>query len=350
MALWKFWSRPRPAESTTTSPKQKPPALNSKFKSFLSSKQRSPTTNSSSGTEAGAISGSNMTVARKHTVSGGKPCVVMPLYIYPLPGKDSWKPLYDAIAAYPQVDFLIVVNPNSGPGEEPLPSRDYMREVPKLNAFPNVTTVGYIAITWTRKSLEDVKKEIDQYAGWEKKALDDYETEGLYVEGIYLDETPNHVSDNAKSYLKELTDYIKGLEGLRGEKLVIHNPGTPPEGPLSSFGSPDLVCVSEEPHPRYINPEVQVRLETYSLPHDKTLFQVSGVPLGAVEAMTKRILARPAKGKQQGAGERTARYIFVTDLDKDFYESFGESWGRFVKAVAAVVDEEEKANKKGKKK
>lgn len=36
------------------------------------------------------------TVPRKHTVSGGKPCVVMPLYIYPLPEKDSWKPLYDA--------------------------------------------------------------------------------------------------------------------------------------------------------------------------------------------------------------------------------------------------------------
>lgn len=115
---------------------------------------------------------------------------------------------------------MIVVNPNSGPGDEPLPSRDYMREVPKLNAFPNVTTVGYIAITWTRKSLDDVKKEIDQYAGWEKKALEDYETEGLYVEGIYLDETPNHVSDNAKSYLKDLTEYIKGLEGLRGERLV----------------------------------------------------------------------------------------------------------------------------------
>lgn len=95
-----------------------------------------------------------------------------------------------------------------------------------------------------------------------------------------------------------------------------------------------------------------MRIETYSLPHDKTLFQVSGVPLGAVEAMTRRILARPAgqAKKQTGEGQRTARYVFVTDLDKDFYESFGESWGRFVKAVADVVDEEEKAKKKGKKK
>lgn len=128
-------------------------------------------------------------------------------------------------------------------------------------------------------------------------------------------------------------------------KQVVHNPGTPPEGPLSEFGSPDLVCVSEEPHPRYINPEVQVRIGTYSLPHDKTLFQVSGVPLGAVEGVTKGILSRPNKPN----GPRSARYIFVTDLDKDFYESFGESWGRFIKAVAEVIEEEEKGKGKRKK-
>ncbi|KAK4218509.1 cell surface protein [Rhypophila decipiens] len=345
MAFWKFWSRPRAA---APSHKEKPAPLY-RIKTYLSNGKQ---TTSSSESGITSANGADMSAPpRKHTVSGGKPCVVMPLYIYPLPGKDSWQPLYDAIAAHPQVDFLIVVNPNSGPGEEPLPSTDYMREVPKLNAFPNVTTVGYIAITWARKSLDDVKKEIDRYAGWDQKACQDLEIEGLYLEGIYLDETPNHVSEHAKSYLKELTGYVKGLEGLRGERLVIHNPGTPPEGPLSAFGSPDLVCVSEEPHHRYIHSEVQSRIETYSLPHDKTLFQVSGVPLGHVAATTKRILARSAAqgSSAAGNGARTARYIFVTDLEKDFYESFGESWGCFVRTVAEVVDEEGNGGKKKKK-
>src|SRR4051812_36027461 len=97
-------------------------------------------------------------------------CIVMPLYIYPL-AEITWKPLYDAyvtttpqatlathdadktrsITAHRNLDFLIIVNPNSGPGGEPLPSHDYVRELPKLNALPNVRTVGYLAIEYCRK-------------------------------------------------------------------------------------------------------------------------------------------------------------------------------------------------------
>jgi Spherulation-specific family 4 len=40
--------------------------------------------------------------------------VLLPLYIYPLTG--VWDPVYDAIAAYPDLLFRVIVNVDSGPG------------------------------------------------------------------------------------------------------------------------------------------------------------------------------------------------------------------------------------------
>ena len=62
-------------------------------------------------------------------------------------------------------------------------------------------------------------------------------------------------------------------------------------------------------------------MNTYALPYDKTLYQISGVPMGEIERTTREMM------------ERRARYVFVTDLGEDFYESFGESWGGFLRAV-----------------
>jgi hypothetical protein len=40
--------------------------------------------------------------------------VILPLYTWPSDG--AWDPVYDALVAYPEVDFNVIVNPNSGPG------------------------------------------------------------------------------------------------------------------------------------------------------------------------------------------------------------------------------------------
>lgn len=77
----------------------------------------------------------------------------------------------------------------------------------------------------------------------------------------------------------------------------------------------------EEPHHRYVTAELKNRMKMYELPYDKTLYQISGVPMGEIEHTTKKMM------------EQHARYVFVTDLGEDFYESFGESWGGFLRAV-----------------
>jgi hypothetical protein len=117
------------------------------------------------------------------------------------------------------------------------------------------------------------------------------------------------------------------------EKKVIHNPGTPPEyvfpprnraRPLAQFGTPDAVCVSEVPYDTFVTDDVQTRLQTYRLPYACNMFQISGVPLDRVCATVTDLCKR-------------GRYVFATDLKMDFYESFGESWGVFVDAVAAAA-------------
>lgn len=108
------------------------------------------------------------------------------------------------------------MNPNSGPGAAPLPGHDYEREVPRLNAFANVCTVGYVLIDYCRRPLHDVCHDIDRYAGWAA----DYQNTKLGVQGIYLDETPNHHSTGRALYLEALTRYIKAKDGLMGQRMV----------------------------------------------------------------------------------------------------------------------------------
>lgn len=114
------------------------------------------------------------------------------------------------------MDFLVVVNPNSGPGDASLPGHDYMREVPKLNSYANVTTVGYALIDYCRRPLSDVFSDINTYAAWAAETQD----RSLGVEGIFLDETPNHYSKERAEYLQAVGQHIKTTGGILGDRLV----------------------------------------------------------------------------------------------------------------------------------
>lgn len=99
-----------------------------------------------------------------------------------------------------------------------MPGHDYEREVPKLVSKPNVTTIGYVRVDYCKKPLHDACEEIDRFAGWVTKHGSD--VPGLSVDGIYVDETPNHCSAGRKLYLEALHKHIKGKDGLLGQRLV----------------------------------------------------------------------------------------------------------------------------------
>jgi hypothetical protein len=118
----------------------------------------------------------------------------------------------------PDLHFLIVINPNSGPGEPPAPDANYSRELPLFNAKENVTTVGYVRMQYCKRSVEHVFDDVTVYGGWSK----DHEAtgNGIYVEGIFLDEAPNEWSHDVGKYLNVVSEKIKNTPGILGEKLV----------------------------------------------------------------------------------------------------------------------------------
>ena len=161
-----------------------------------------------------------------------KTTVIVPLYIYPLT-RTTWDPLYTAqvipgrpgplyrsrtqyadtamfrVAAYPNLDFLVIVNPNSGPSNSPIPDANYTREIPRLNAQPNVRTIGYVRTNYCMRSYEEASQDVATYGGWWK-----HHNDGVYVEGIFFDETPDQVSEAAAAYLDKLTLHAKSMSGL----------------------------------------------------------------------------------------------------------------------------------------
>lgn len=141
--------------------------------------------------------------------------ILLPLYIYPDPG--AWAPLFAAITSNPTLSFVIIINPNSGPGAPPWwPNADYVREIPRLNSYPNAQTVGYVRTTYCQRPIEEVLEDINTYA----RRFNANENGGLAMSGIFFDETTNVYSGKVKEYLDTISFHVKQTPGIIGERLV----------------------------------------------------------------------------------------------------------------------------------
>ncbi|KAF2451595.1 hypothetical protein P171DRAFT_8929 [Karstenula rhodostoma CBS 690.94] len=243
--------------------------------------------------------------------------VLVPLYIYPNPG--AWDPLFEAIASNPALRFVVIVNPNSGPGSEPWwPNADYVRNIPKLNAYPNVRTVGYVSTAYCNRLIEEVFEDVKRYANW----FEDEKNQGLGLNGIFFDETPNTFREEARDYLEAITQNVKKMGRLLGDNIVIHNPGTSIDGRLATPGM-DIATVAEVAYHDFQTMEFQNWLAESSLHRNNTSYMIHGVSEEVVEDFVVQTLRRRAK------------YIFVTDRKTDMYHNFGASWKAFISAMAS---------------
>jgi hypothetical protein len=236
------------------------------------------------------------------------------------------------------LDFIIVLNPNSGPGAPPWwPNADYIREIPKLNAQPNVQTLGYVATTYCKRPISEVVSDIASYANW----VADPQLLGLWVNGIFFDETPNVFSEAAQGYLETITSAVKAQSGIMGAKLVspaslystsvvariltvaqvVHNPGSAPDARLAQPG-PDVTTVFEQSYANFRTAEHQQWLSTSPYDRERSSYMVHSVPEEDIETFVYELRGR-------------AKHLFVTDLETDYYHSFGKSWNRFVAALVS---------------
>ena len=116
-----------------------------------------------------------------------------------------------SILVNPLVEFVVIINPDSGPGS-PSPDASYLAELQKLCNFRNVLTLGYVRTDYCRRPLVDVCGEISTYASWEEV--------GVPVSGIFFDETPNEYTPKAHAYLRAVSAMVKAVPGIQVPELV----------------------------------------------------------------------------------------------------------------------------------
>ncbi|KAG6837578.1 hypothetical protein H0H93_006992 [Arthromyces matolae] len=165
--------------------------------------------------------------------------VILPLYIYPDDNCTSWTQLFSAIPSNPSLEFLIIVNPNSGPGSSgSQPDSNYQNCVTQLRTLGtsngNVKLIGYVRTGYGTRDLSDITADVDTYAAWNA---------AYKVEGIFFDEASTNATlvDTYQGYVNE----VKSVFG--DDAYITLNPGTWDTSSSSSsyFSFSDLIVTFE---------------------------------------------------------------------------------------------------------
>jgi hypothetical protein len=147
--------------------------------------------------------------------------VIVPLYTYPT--SSTWDAMISAKTAHPSVPIVAIINPSSGPGTS-MDSK-YSDGIKKLQAA-GITVLGYVYTSYTSRSTNVVKADIDSYKSWYPS-----------LSGIFFDEMANWAG--GESYYKTLNDYAKS----KGFTFTVGNPGA---DTISSYvGTVDNIIIYE---------------------------------------------------------------------------------------------------------
>jgi hypothetical protein len=122
----------------------------------------------------------------------------------------------DRIASHPGLNFTIVVNPASGPGSGAGPDANYTREIPRLNAYANVRTVGYVSTDYAKRNLSLVLRDISTYSAWSENIT----SPGLGMHGIFLDETTSQYEPASAQFYETIASGVRSEAGLGSNPLV----------------------------------------------------------------------------------------------------------------------------------
>ncbi|KAH6645410.1 Spherulation-specific family 4 [Truncatella angustata] len=235
--------------------------------------------------------------------------LLVPLYIYPT--NSSWMPIYNAIELRPTLNFTVIVNPSSGPGENPLPSDDYYTAVQKLNSYANVKTVGYVRTGYATRNITEVIDDVLTYAGWSANSS------SLGMSGIFFDEAVHQYDADAVTYMETIDQVAKNATGLLGDRRVIHNPGTIPDSRYNN-SYVDITVVFEDNYTAWQNKSAEV--EALSEHRHLNSIMINSVPWMSDSDLKMFVNDLAAKGE----------HIFITGNQKSFYESFASDWFNFV--------------------
>ncbi|KAF4548861.1 Hypothetical protein D9617_25g061910 [Elsinoe fawcettii] len=246
-----------------------------------------------------------------------KPFIIFPLYLWP--GPNAWKPLYEQIDKYPNVNFNIIINPNSGPGTTggAPPAQTWIDAIAKLNAKPNTQLLGYTHVLWGNRTLASVRADINAYASWSN-----YKGANIGLDGIFFDESPSSTSPQLISYMKTLSTTARNKLSSPNKRIVF-NPG---------------VAVGKE---YYALADTIVGFENY---YSAFAINSSGFPINTVKAGTKAKTAFIIQGFSGTAQQQKQIVTAMTGNNitgiyistQGSYDKFSKFWPQLVAQVNGV--------------
>ncbi|KAJ5785222.1 Spherulation-specific family 4 [Penicillium pulvis] len=217
----------------------------------------SSSTSSSTSEEATSSSTASSTIASSSTASSAassatasstaspSTSILLPLYIWPT-DNTTWGPVYEAAAGNPDIEFKVIVNPDSGPGDTTYPESAYITAIAQLNSYDNVVVLGYIPTEYGTRSASDVESDISTYSGWSA-----YTEKNIAVTGIFFDEAPRTDDTSLISYMTEVADNARSQD----LDFIVFNPGTKlEEGAVNGyFDAADLIVEFENSYDAWID-------------------------------------------------------------------------------------------------
>ncbi len=226
----------------------------------------------------------------------------VPSYYYPNgPGLHEWDRL---IAAAKVVPIVAILNPASGPGDHVDP---YFAKVVTRARKGNVKLVAYVGTQYARKSLENVKREVDTYLKFYPE-----------IQGVHFDEQSSHVKD--VDYYAELYRYVRKCIP---DALVLNNPGTVCAAEYLARPAADAVCLFERD--RAFD---EFRPPAWASRFPASRFCVQSYHVDS-EAEMKRALRR--------AVQLRVGYVYITDdVGPNPYDRLPAYWDAEVEAVRQV--------------
>ena len=170
-----------------------------------------------------------------------------------------------------QVDLVVIVNPDTGPGLERNP--EYAATIAEA-AGRGVKLVGYISTRYAQRSVSEVKGDIDAWVRYYPR-----------IAGFFLDQQPREARYAA--YFAEIGAHARSK---LPDATVITNPGVPCDDSYLARRASDLVCVFSN-YEGYGPFELPANLKEYEPSHFAALvYQVPDAE--AMRAMLKEAIIK----------------------------------------------------------
>ncbi|KAL2831505.1 Spherulation-specific family 4 [Aspergillus cavernicola] len=244
---------------------------------------------------------------------GNPSSVIFPLYIYP-ESNSTWAPLYEAILTHPELNFVVIVNPQSGPGSSDYPDQAYQVGIRQLDTYPNVQKVGYVRTGYADRNISEVLEDVATYSEWFSQSA------ALGMEGIFFDESPHEYSAEAAEYMNRINLAVKNATGIQADRTVIHNPGTIPDSRLA-VANTDITVTFEQSYDHYETSQ-EAALNALDADRDTWAYMFHSVPQMSNHSLERFV---------HGASHRAA-YLYLTTRTDSYYEYFDSQLEQFCDA------------------